>query len=102
MMKDYWNPPYPVLSIWPSIATLELWNSMELASAYAFGIARNHPFVDSNKRTVFIVAATFLFLNGYIITASDKEVVETFLSLAAGELSEKELSLWFSKHTIQK
>jgi death on curing protein len=84
---------------------LALYNNaeiMELASAYAFGIARNHPFVDGNKRTDFIVAVTFLFLNGYIITASETEVVETFLRLAAGELSEKELSLWFSKHTIQK
>ncbi len=84
---------------------LALYNNaevMELTAAYAFGIARNHPFVDGNKRTAFIVAVTFLFLNGYVITASEKEVVETFLHLAAGELSEKELSLWFSKHTIKK
>jgi death-on-curing protein len=66
-----------------------------LAAAYAYGIARNHPFVDGNKRTAAVVSETFLVLNGYRLTASDAEVVVAFLSLAGGELSEEEMAAWF-------
>ena len=66
-----------------------------LAAAYAFGIARNHPFVDGNKRTATVVAETFLVLNGYTLEASDAELVVVFLALASGELSEEELADWF-------
>lgn len=66
-----------------------------LAAAYAFGIARNHPFVDGNKRTAFEVSATFLILNGFVLTATEEDVVTTFLSLAAGTLSEPDLADWF-------
>jgi death on curing protein len=66
-----------------------------LAAAYAFGIARNHPFVDGNKRTAMVVSETFLVLNGYSVEATDAEVVVAFLALAAGELSEDELADWF-------
>jgi death-on-curing protein len=65
-----------------------------LAAAYAFGIARNHPFVDGNKRTALVVCETFLGLNGYRLDASDAELVVLFLALAAGELSEDELAGW--------
>jgi death-on-curing protein len=67
----------------------------DLAAAYAFGLARNHPFADGNKRTAFVVSATFLILNGRDLTATEVEVVETFLKLAAGELGEAELADWF-------
>ena len=66
-----------------------------LAAAYAFGIARNHPFVDGNKRTAAVIAETFLVLNGYRLDASDAELVVAILSLAAGELGEDELADWF-------
>ena len=66
-----------------------------LAAAYAFGIARNHPFVDGNKRTAAVVSETFLMLNGYRVEASDAEVVVAFLALAAGELSEEDMADWF-------
>ena len=66
-----------------------------LAAGYAFGLARNHPFVDGNKRTAAVVSETFLILNGYALAASDAEVVVTFLALASGELSEAELADWF-------
>jgi len=66
----------------------------DLASAYAFGIVKNHPFIDGNKRAGFQAAATFLFLNGQSLTASDQSVVETVLGLAAGEVSEEEFALW--------
>jgi len=70
----------------------------ELAASYAFGIARNHPFVDGNKRTAAVVSETFLMLNGHELTASDAELVITFLALAAGEMPEEELAQWFREH----
>ena len=73
-----------------------------LAAAYAYGIARNHPFVDGNKRTAAVVSETFLMLNGYQLTASDAEVVVAFLALAAGELSEEELAGWFQEHIADR
>jgi len=66
-----------------------------LAAAYAFGIARNHPFVDGNKRTAAVVSETFLALNGCRLRATDAELVVAFLALAAGELSEEETADWF-------
>ena len=66
-----------------------------LAAAYAFGIARNHPFVDGNKRTAAVVSETFLLLNGYDLKASDAELVVASMALAAGELTEEELADWF-------
>jgi death-on-curing protein len=69
-----------------------------LAAAYAYGIARNHPFVDGNKRTAAVVAETFLVLNGFIMTATDAELVVAFLELAAGQLAEEELADWFRQH----
>ena len=70
----------------------------ELAASYAFGIARNHPFVDGNKRTAAVVSETFLVLNGGSLLASDAELVVAFVALAAGELSEDELTGWFREH----
>ena len=66
-----------------------------LAASYAYGIARNHPFVDGNKRTAAVVSEGFLNLNGYALQASDAEVAVAFQALAAGELSEDELADWF-------
>ena len=70
----------------------------DLAAAYAFGIAQNHPFVDGNKRTAAVVSETFLMLNGYELTATDAELVVAFVALAGGELSEAELADWFRQH----
>ncbi|MFM5954376.1 MAG: type II toxin-antitoxin system death-on-curing family toxin [Novosphingobium sp.] len=69
-----------------------------LAAAYAFGIVRNHPFVDGNKRTAMVVCETFLMLNGHALSASDAEVVVAVQALAAGELSEDELADWLRQH----
>lgn len=66
-----------------------------LAAAYAYGIARNHPFVDGNKRTAAVVSETFLVMNGYRLAASDAELVVAFIALAGGELSEDEMAEWF-------
>lgn len=73
-----------------------------LATAYAFGIARNHPFVDGNKRTALAVAESFLGRNGFEFTATDAECVTTFLALAAGEIGEKALADWFRKNVRPK
>ncbi len=79
----------------PNLAAYGEPDAAELAATYAFGIARNHPFVDGNKRTVAVVSETFLVLNGYGLNASDAEIVVAFLALAAGDLSEAELADWF-------
>jgi death-on-curing protein len=68
-----------------------------LAAAYAYGIARNHPFVDGNKRTALVAARTFLILNGVDLEATQDDKVLTFLSLAEGAVSEEELADWIRK-----
>jgi death-on-curing protein len=73
----------------------------DIAASYAFGIARNHPFVDGNKRTAAAVSETFLVLNGHVLAATDAEVVVTFLALASGELTEHELADWFRERVQQ-
>jgi death-on-curing protein len=66
----------------------------ELAASYAFGIAKNHPFIDGNKRGALTLAATFLQLNGAELDANEAETVVVFEQLAAGTLSETELAHW--------
>jgi len=73
-----------------------------LAAAYAFGIVKNHPFVDGNKRVSFVVAELFLDLNGYRLDLSDAEVVKTWLALAAGEIGEDELAERLRAATARK
>lgn len=70
-----------------------------LAAAYAFGIARNHPFVDGNKRTAFVVFRLFLKLNGITLNASQEEKYSSFLALAAGGLTEEQLARWLADHS---
>ena len=70
-------------------------DAADLAAAYAFGIARNHPFVDGNKRTAAVVSETFLLLNGFALSCGDDELVATFLALAAGALAPDPLAPWF-------
>jgi death-on-curing protein len=65
-----------------------------LAAALGYGIARNHPFNDGNKRVAFVVMAVFLGLNGLDLDAPEAEVVTTMLNLAAGSLAEEELAGW--------
>ena len=65
-----------------------------LAASLAYGIAKNHPFIDGNKRTALVVMRTFLQLNGYNFNATQEEKYLTFLKLAEGNLSEEELVNW--------
>ena len=74
----------------------------DLAAAYAFGISSNHPFEDGNKRTAMQVAFVFLEFNGFPVTASPADACLTFLSLAAGEITEDQLAQWFQSNTTPR
>ena len=74
----------------------------QLAAAYGFGIAKNHPFIDGNKRVAFQAMYVFLGVNGLTITAEEDEVVHLVLALASGELSEDELVEWLRKNTASR
>jgi death on curing protein len=69
-----------------------------LAASYAWGLARNHPFVDGNKRTAYVVCRTFLKLNGRDLDAPQEEKYLTFLRLAEGRLTEQDLAGWIRDH----
>ena len=69
-----------------------------LAAAYGYGIARNHPFVDGNKRTALVLTRLFLALNGAAFTASAATKYETMMRLAAGDLSEDAFAAWVRAH----
>ena len=69
-----------------------------LAAAYAYGIARNHPFTDGNKRTAWVFARLFLMLNGQSLSFTPRMAIDVVLALAAGELGEDELADWFRQH----
>ncbi|MFP4208134.1 MAG: type II toxin-antitoxin system death-on-curing family toxin [Wenzhouxiangella sp.] len=69
-----------------------------LAAAYAFGLARNHPFIDGNKRTAYVVCRTFLVLNGWDLVGPLSDRYPVFLGLAEGSLSESELTDWLRQH----
>jgi death-on-curing protein len=72
-----------------------------LAAAYAYGVARNHPFADGNKRTAWVFARLFLRLNGQSLAFTPVEAIETVLALAAGSLNEFDLAGWFRQHLTQ-
>ena len=72
----------------------------KLAAAYGFGIVRNHPFVDGNKRAVFLAVGLFLALNGFNLQVTQLEATQTMLVLPSGELSENDFSQWL-KVSIQ-
>ena len=71
----------------------------ELGAAYAFGLARNHPFVDGNKRVAFLATATFLMLNGLAFEARPGEATAIFLGLAAGEVDEAMVASWLATNS---
>jgi death on curing protein len=73
----------------------------DLAAAYAYGIARNHPFVDGNKRTALVASRTFLLINGFQVGAPKDALLKTFLDLAAGMLSEQDLATWFRGYLVK-
>ena len=72
----------------------------ELTASYSFGIAKNHPFIDGNKRVALAVGAVFLELNGFELDAPEPEAVIVFEQLAAGNIAEAELANWFKQSCI--
>lgn len=71
----------------------------DLAAAYGYGLIRNHPFVDGNKRIALVMAELFLALNGYELTAADTDCLQTFLLLAEGTLSEDDFASWLTTNS---
>ncbi len=72
-----------------------------LAAAYLFGIAKNHPFVDGNKRTAFVAADLFLYLNGYSIEAEQFDIIAFVLGVAAGEIGEEGATRFLRDHCVK-
>jgi death on curing protein len=71
----------------------------DCAAAYAFGLAKNHPFIDGNKRAAFLGAGMFLRLNGFRLTATQQDATLTMLALAASDMTEAAYADWLRKHT---
>jgi death-on-curing protein len=74
----------------------------ELSASYASGIVQNHPFVDGNKRAGFVVAVTFLELNGFRFEADEADAAVRTLALAAGELTEASYAAWLEANSRRK
>ena len=70
----------------------------DLAASYGYGFARNHCFPDGNKRIALVAMDVFLMVNGYELTAEEADAVVTIRALAAGEISEADLSAWIHAH----
>jgi death on curing protein len=70
-----------------------------LAAAYAFGIVKNHPFIDGNKRLGFVSAYTFLRFNGWYVTADERDTLRALLALASGNLTEAEFAAWLKQNS---
>ncbi len=70
----------------------------DLAAAYGFGLAKNHPFIDGNKRTALVALESFLMLNGFELLADDGHTVMAILSVASGAFNENELAAWIRKN----
>lgn len=75
-------------------------DAASIAASYAFGLARNHGFVDGNKRTAWVVARVFLTLNGLRLEFDEENAIATMLALAAGDLSENALADWFRERIV--
>jgi death-on-curing protein len=97
LLESALNRPKNILAYAESAPSLAA-----LAAAYAFGISSNHPFVDGNKRTALLVSFAFLDVNGLEVTAIQKDAFLTILGLAAGEISEDQLALWFERNTTPR
>lgn len=77
-------------------------DTADLAASYAVGLAKNHPFVDGNKRTAFVAMELFLALNGTELTAGDTDCVLTMLAVAAGDMDESTLADWLRRNSAPR
>ncbi len=83
----------------PNIAAYGNPDHAELAAAYGVGLAKNHAFVDGNKRAAFLAVGLFLHINGYRLRATQAEATVTMLDVAAGTMKEPEFAAWLRQHT---
>ncbi len=84
----------------PNLALYEQPDFAELAAAYGLGLAKNHAFVDGNKRVAFLSVGLFLGLNGYKLNASQVDATLTILALAAGEIDEANFAGWIRQNSV--
>ncbi|OCQ94380.1 death-on-curing protein [Oscillatoriales cyanobacterium USR001] len=75
-------------------------NIFDLAAAYGYGLAKNHPFIDGNKRTAFAVMATFLLVNGYLLEVPEMEVVQMMERLATDQETQESLAQWLRQNSV--
>ena len=85
----YADPEQP-----PDIATL--------AASHGVGVAKNHPFVDGNKRAAFLAVGLFLYLNRHRLQATQADATLTMLAVASGELTEEDFAAWLRQHAVQR
>jgi len=74
----------------------------DLAASYAIGLAKNHGFVDGNKRAAFLATGLFLHLNGYRLTVSQADATLTLFAVAAGEMDEASFADWLRRHCVKR
>lgn len=74
----------------------------DLAASYAIGLAKNHPFVDGNKRAAFLATGLFLYLNGYRLSVSQADATLTMLAVAASEIDEAAFAEWLRRHSVKR
>lgn len=86
----------------PNLAAYERPDVADLAASYGFGIAKNHPFVDGNKRAAFLAVGLFLYLNGHRLEATQADATLTVLALAGGEITETEFAAWLRNHAAKR
>lgn len=73
-----------------------------LAASYAMGVAKNHPFVDGNKRAAFLTVGMFLYLNGYRLSTTQADATVTVLALAAGDITEEQFAAWLRAKVVTR
>ncbi len=85
-----------------NLANYGMPDAADLAASYGFGIAKNHPFLDGNKRTAFVAVELFLMLNGFVLKAGDVECVLTTLAVAGGEMNEADFASWVRNNVAKR
>lgn len=86
----------------PNLAHYGTPDVFELAASYGVGLAKNHPFVDGNKRAAFLAIGLFLILNGWRLTATQADATLTVLAVAAGDIDEPALAHWLRAHCLRR
>jgi len=84
-----------------NLAAYESPDAADLAACYGYGLAKNHPFIDGNKRTAYVLVELFLALNGYQLISSDADSVITMLGVASGQMTERQFAQWI-RNNIKK